>query len=415
MLRDNLRKIGLLCLFGIIITGLAGCSSYVPEPVSPKAAPANTVNPAKPPGVISLQVDQTALTANGLDLNVEVQIMNHYSSAVDIENPAIRIQGVNGVDYCQGTAPGGQIGGIAVEKYNFRTVVPTTAFEEKNLTIKIDFNSKYDGKVLPGSYSSSLNLREILNKLYVKPTVSLAANVDKISSNGVGLQVEAQVKGTVDNPNPFDLVVNSIKIAAADQQGNYIGDSLIEGSFTVAPNSDYPFKRTIILPFQSLNDPIVTVVADIPASSLFFMSSLSGETTMQGKTLEDLIKVPKMVLQAQAKWDNTQPVPNLELTVNTSLTNDNPFNLTTADLVVTVNKPNNTVLTTTSAPSNTPGIQAFSTKEMTNVITLRPDTLRDMGGNATINANIQIGMENLNETIPVSSNIIFNVIPPWPY
>lgn len=402
-------------ILGVIIAGLAGCSIYSTEPVSPGIVQTSPTDTLQPPKVISLSVDHPSLSVSELDLNIQAKVLNSNPFSINIGNPTVKIQGMTGLNYSESNAPGSQIKGIAVQTFNFNTTVPNTAFNEQDLSIQIDFNAEYGSSILPVSDTSTFDLRETLNKLYIEPTVSLQAKFEKISWNSLTPQAELQVEGTIDNPNPFNMIVNGITLAANDNQGIVIGSSSISGNFTVAPNSNYSFEKIISLPVQTLNEPRITVVASMPTTSLYSMNSLKGEAFVEDHNLEDLIEVPKMVLDAQYNWIDITPLPSLVITVKTSLTNSTEYNLTNGDPVLEVEKPGNTILSSTSVPSNVEGVPANSTKEMTNVFTLRPDNLGDMGGDATINASVQIGIANVNETIPVTSSMVLNVDPFWSY
>ncbi len=292
--------------------------------------------------------------------------------------------------------------------------MPSGAFKEPNLTVRFDFNSEYAGTTLPVSDATTLDVREILNKAYIKPKVDLQANIEKISWNGWGNQVEAQVKGTINNPNPLDLVVNGIKIIAQNKQGTALGSDFITGDFIVAPNSDFSFEKSIILPVLSLNESRITVTADVPATTLYSILSFTGKTTMANRKLAELIKVPSIVLDAKANWTETPPDLYLNFAIDTTLTNDNPWNLITGDLVINVDKPINTTAATTTQIGSIQGLFANSTKTTTSLITLYPERVGDIAGDVTITASIPIGLEYVKERIPVSSSLKLNLRPDMP-
>ena len=408
-----------ISLWAVIFITLAGCSGPIPQPISPTSKPENkqqTVsenkgNQFKSPEILSLRIYQSSLLATGLSLIGQAKVLNPNPISINVDNPTVTAQGLSGTKYNEDILPDGQIAAISAQTFGFNIIVPTDAFNEQKLNIDFNFKTPSANATLPVSADTDFDILKTVNSLYVKPKPTLQANIFKVSWNGIQPQLETQVGGSINNPNPFPLTIDDIHILIKDNSGRAIASGAVPGA-SMAANSDYPFQTDIHLPIGILNSSGFTVSADAPAEILYSMFSFKGTATMQIPKLKDIIEIPQIALDTESSWTATNKNPSLEILVTATITNNNPFDLTTGALNINVYNSENTLLGSTSTPVDViKGIPRSDSRTLLNRIVLTPKDAGLIPSDATVTANIEFGLENISDRVPVSASIGYQLVP----
>ena len=200
-----------------------------------------------------------------------------------------------------------------------------------------------------------------------------------------------------------------------DKNGKAIAAGVVDGMSTAA-SSDYPFQTSIDLPVETLNNAGLTVSADIPALILYSMFSFKGSSQVPVPELKDLIEIPQISLDIDSRWVSVDSSRYLKLLIKATITNDNEFDLATGDLKINVRNSGNGLLGSTSMTANMiSGIPRLGTRTLSNHICNSGD-VGSIPDTATITVDIEIGLENIKERIPLNAILEYELVPEdWEY
>jgi LEA14-like dessication related protein len=411
------KPMPIICLLLLTLVSLVGCSYAVPQYAN---VPQHTYQQpsqetpgvaVQPPEIMRLNVDNMSLSTEGLNLNIQAEVLNPNPFSIDIDNLEVFTRGAAGVDNMLDTIPGGSIESTSVRTFDFGIVLPNNVLLEREQTIGINARTLNADKILPVSATTDISIPEVLNNLIIDPQITAQANITKISWSGLSVQLEAQVEGDINNPNPLSLHYNIIRILVKDKEGGLIAESDIPGD-SLAANSDYPFKKSIVLPIGVMNETGVTVDTETTIQITNYIQTFRGSTVLQVPKLTELISVPQIKLDTNAIWVNASPTPIFEMTIQTLIQNDNWFSLTTGDLSVNIYGPDNTLISSDTKPSNgIQGVACFSTKTLTSWVNLSPDDIGRVPIDATITAETYVGVAGVHEEIPLNASMVFTLNP----
>jgi hypothetical protein len=412
-------RIGYLLVAGVVLVTtifLSACSASNPDTISQKITQTTPGTVLKSPQVVVFNADKTLLDARGLNLNMQAKILNPNSNNVTLDDIKISILGPAGLNNIQDTKLGGLIEASSVKTFNFNVNIPKEMLAESELKIELNAKGINGDAAMPVTSTVAINIPDILNKLVIDPKITTHASITKISKNGYGPQLEAEVEGSVANPNPLNLYYNAIRISIKDSKGKMIASDNLT-STPIEANSDFPFKRTLILPLQALNETSLSTDVETSITVPNYSKSIKSSSTLKIPHLKDLISVPQ--LQFALDTTNTNPVwietvlpPFLKVTVITTLKNDNELNLTTGDLKINLYKPKDTLLESSTTTSTlVQGIAGFSTKTLTNWFNLTADEVGLSKTDSRLTADIGIGLDGVVEKIPLSANIPLDIKP----
>lgn len=399
----------------IICPALIGCggsaAGTTPTGSAPSIQNPNSEVLLKAPEVISLQIVQATLLSSGLSLSGQAQVLNPNAVSINIDKPDISILGVTGTQYNEESLPGGQIEPISTRTIDFDIIVPTSAFNEQKLNINFNCNTLPGDSIQKVSSTTDYNISGAVRNLYLKPKTTLQADISQIHWNGLKPELEARVQGSINNPNPFCINVNNVNIAISDPRGESITSGLIPGMI-VSANSDQSFQTSIMLPINLLNNPSISAKSDLSATMLYSQISSKGTAQLDVPKLRDLIKVPQITMDTESKWITVDSLSKLELIIKTTINNDNDFDLTSGNLEIKVYNPDKVLLGSVSMPGNIiDGIPRKSTRTLTNQIMLTSEDVGSKTIDANIKASIKLGMENVNEGIPLDTEMVYQLTP----
>jgi hypothetical protein len=403
-------------LISVIMVFLSACSPSNPEPISQKNAQPTSVVGLKSPQVVVFNADKTVLDTTGLNLSMQAKILNPNSSNVSLDDIKISILSPAGLNAVQDTKLGGLIEASSVKTYNFNVNVQKEMLAESELKLELNAKGISGDTSVPVNSTVAVNIPDALKKLVVDPKITTHASITKISKNGYGPQLEAEVEGSVVNPNPINVYYNAIRILIKDSKGKMLASENLT-STPIAANSDYPFKRTLILPLQALNETGLSADVETSITIPNYSKSVKSSTALKIPHLKDLISVPQ--LQFALDITNTNPIwietvipPFLKVTVLTTLKNDNELNLTTGDLKINLYKPKDTLLeSSVTASTVIQGIPCFGTKTLTNWFNLTADEIGLSKTDSRLTAELGLGIEGVVEKIPLSANIPLDIKP----
>lgn len=414
----NLRKLyfGIICVLILSSLVLGGCNSTY-SPVSPVTSPDAAAVALKPPEIITLKTNTMSLYASNFNLDIEATILNPNVDSIKLDT--IKVSTQDSADYnVQKTVPGGPIDPASIRTFNFSISLPNEMLIEKQLIINVDSKTTGTGSILPVHSSIGVNIPDILGKLIVDPKVVMQAAITKLVRNGLNNQLEALVKGNIDNPNPVNLYLDTIRILIKDKQGAVLATDNLPSTL-LKPDSQFSFNRVIILPVRVLNEAEITADVDVEVKLPNYARSFKDTQEIRIPQLKELISVPQLTFDTDAtnaRWIRTFSPPFLKMTIATLVENDNNFDLTTGDLKINIYKPQDTLINSTAMSSNIiQGIKSSSAKTITNSVDFKSDIVGTMRENAYINIRIEVGLPNVNEKIPLSASTILELRPQgWP-
>jgi LEA14-like dessication related protein len=409
-------RLSYLLLAGIVslaIIFLSGCSNLNQEPISQKTPQETAKVALKPPQVVILNVDKMALDANGLILNLQAKVLNPNPSNLTIEDMKVSILGAAGLNNVQDTNLGGPIEASSVKTFSFGVVILKDLLSDKDLKIELNAKAVNGNTSLPFTNTLPLNISDILSKLIIDSKLTTQATITKISKNGFGPQLEAEVEGKVSNPNPFSLYFNAVRISIKDSKGKMIASDNLT-STSIAGNSEYSFKKTLILPIQVLNETGMTTDVETSVTIPNYSKSIKGYSAMKIPRLKDLILVPQLQikLDSDPTWIETVIPSFLKITVLTTLKNDNELPITTGDLKINVYKPKDTLFDSSTTQSTLiQGIPGFGTKTFTNCFNFSLDKVGFSKTDSRLTAEIGLGLDGVTEKIPLSASMPLDIKP----
>lgn len=412
-------RIGFLIIAGVVsITTviLSGCSNSNPEPVAQKNSQSIPGTVLQSPQVVVFSIDKTVLDTNGLNLTMQAKILNPNSSNVTLDDIKISVLGAAGLNNIQDTKLGGLIEASSVKAFNFDVSLQKEMLADSSLKIELNAKGINGDTTVPVSSTVAINIPDILNKLVIDPKLTSHAGITKISKNGYGPQLEAEVEGSVINPNPINLYFNAIRISIKDSKGKMIASDNLT-STSIAANSDYPFKRTLILPIQALNETGMTSDIETSVTIPNYSKSVKNSSALKMAHLRDLISVPQIQIALDTTstnpiWIETITPPFLKITALTTIKNDNDLVLTTGDFKINLYESKDTLVnSSTTESAQIQGLAGLSTKTLTNWYSLGTDIVGLSKSECRITANIGIGMEGVTEKIPLSTDLVFPIKP----
>jgi hypothetical protein len=363
-----------------------------------------------------LIVDNMSLSTDGLDLNLQARVFNPNTFSIDIDDLKVFTRDAAGMDSLLDTVPGGPIKSASMRTFNSGVILANDLLYGRKLTIGINTRTVNTDKILPVSATTEINIPETLNKLIINPKITAQANITKISWNGFNSQLEAQVEGNIENPNPLSLHYNIIRIIVKDKKGEAIAADDIPGG-SIAANSDYPFTRLLILPIRVMSETSVSVDIGATIQIPDYIQTLKCSVILPIPKLRELISVPQIKLDTSAVWVTTSPAPIFKMTIVALINNDNKIDLTTGDLKLNIYKLDHTLISSIIMSYKViQGIKSSSTATLTNWVNLSPDIVGPVAVNVTITAETNVSVEGVSEKIPLNANMVFKLVPQhWRY
>jgi hypothetical protein len=276
------------------------------------------------------------------------------------------------------------------------------------MTLEIDTQTVNTATIFPLKATAQINIPEVLRKAIVCPEIKFKAYISKISKIDSKTQVEAQVEGSISNPNPIDFNFAILQQKIQDKNGVILQYVSIPANIVKA-NSDYSFKSTLMLPVQILNQTELTAYVYTSVQFLNYVQSINQTSAISVPKLKNIIAIPQMTINVDANWSQNDIYV---VKVKSLIKNDNECDLTTDDFQLKLynNSSNLLVNSGTMSSEIINGIPGSDTKAVIFQFNyLKEDFKR--GFEALITGDTIIGLEGVNEKIPISAKIVYELEP----
>lgn len=375
-------KLVLVSIIFVLVFSILGCQEAIE----------NTI---KTP-VVDLHVNVDGLSSSGLDVSIEARIGNPNPVTLNIGDLEITAKGETGHTYIQDTALGGSIAPNSSRTFTHDITIPVDVLSERNMIVMANTRAGAAGITLPVTATTTIRTPDI-EDLISAPGIALSINFGQLSSNGLDTSLQANIS----NPNPLSLDIGNMQIVVEGQSGNVIMTSTVAGG-SISPNSSGTFRSDITILLQVLNERNIIVTLDSRAGVAGIISLPFGATAnIQIPELTSVISVPHInVYLSKPKWKATFPLPSVELRIDSEIMNNNSVGLIVGDLHIKVFKSDGSLVKLITMFGGT--IYPHSTRTFSNSITFGSEVLDLINSYATVIVESEVGIDGVNERIPIS-------------
>jgi LEA14-like dessication related protein len=416
LLKPEMMFLMVISILLITSIGLPGCSNNSISVTKPPVQGTDTIK-IDPPDVI-LIVDKSSLSLNGMTLGIQAMLTNTNDRSITVDDIKLDAQNEKGVSYGQGTIPGGLITPKETRTFRGNIVASNDAVTEKKLTVTLVSKAILSSASVAVNATATYSVPD-LSKLAVAPKMTLQPKMGQLTLDGVLVQLAARLDGSIYNPNPFRLDVGVIQLTVKGKSGNTFFNDMLQGT-SLLPNDTFNFASDIKLPLQALNEGGVTMIVDTMGGIGQSTLPIKASAGITAPKLKDLISIPKLTINLKdipSNWQtggNNRPV--YSILIQADLKNDNIFKLNVADLHANVYKPKTTLIdsVTIASASFHLGIPGNTTTSVySNWTSITWDVIGPQGGDANVIIDTTIGIDGINERIPVSATAIIPFKAQW--
>lgn len=405
----------LLTTFLITLSG--GCSS-ANSPVPGENMTEDSVVDLKPPEVIIFKIDNMALALDSLTLALQATVLNPNAESITLDDIRVSAQDSAGLNCVQETIPGGLLEPASVKVFGFDVSLPGKFLTLRKLTVNLDLKISNNEALPSVSSAIDLDIPDILNRLIINPEIVVQANVTRLLRDGLNNRIEAQVEGSISNPNPISLDFNVIRLLIKDNNGTVIIAEDLPDTI-IAPEAESAFQKIVTLPVQVMNGGSLTADVETTVRIPNYSKSFKEAAEIQMPELNELISVPQITIDTNAtgaKWIRTSTSPFLEMTVANIINNSNDLDLTTGDLKINIYCPGETLIKSVEIGADAiQGLPRISTRTITNTFDIKSDFVGITSKNACVTVTIDVGVPGINEKIPLKASTMLELKPQsWP-
>ena len=388
-------KLLLITVMSLFLLPAVGCRGTIPEPLRGPAQEA--IEQAVTSPGIDLHVNIGGLASSGLNVAIEARISNPNPITLDIGNLQVVAKGETGYTYVRDTIVGRSIAPNSSTIFNHSIVIPLDVLSERNMIVTVDTRAGAAGITLPVGATITVTTPDLQN-LISAPEIALSINIGELSSNGLRTDLQA----SLNNPNPLSLDIGNMQIVVKGQAGSVITTSTMMGG-SITPNSGGTFTSCITIPLQVLNERNIIVIIDTSAGVAGITLPITASVTVSIPDVQRLITAPKIkVAITDTSWVATFPLPSIKIMTETTVINNNNFDLSIGDLHISVYRSNGTLIK--SIPPIVGGtIQAGTTRTFPNSTVLGSEILSAIGDYIIIKAHTEVGIEGVKERVPIES------------
>ena len=440
--RFQVRPLSLLVftsLMILVLVVLSGCSTIMPTasktaptsaailPSSKPLIPASSLLPSgtsaaattgkstlKSLEAFPLKV-KASLSSHGVSLSIEAMIRNPNSENVTIDDFKVSTLNASGSNCTQDTFPGGSIEAITSKVFTFNIEIPGQFLAERELTLEVSTQTATPAAPLPIKSDLQINVSDTLERLIIHPGLNLQTSISKISYFPGQPMVEAEVEGTITNPNPLDLNFTYLWFQIYNKNDVPTRDSPIQSASipgaVIPASTGYPFKSTLYLPLAVLNQTGLKTYAYTSVQYLNYLQSINNTVAFSVPKVGSLLSIPQLTFNVKSGWKNNEVNKIYVVSVTGEVTNDNAFSLTGGDFKLNLYN-NATGALLKSATTSIDIVKGSSTRSVINASF--DFTQQDMGRKGfdlAVAGDINMGLQGVNEKIPVSARIVSPLVP----
>jgi hypothetical protein len=405
---------GLACLLLLALVSLAGCNSGS-KPAATAPVPSSGAN-IKPPEIVMV-VAKPTLSLSGLGLSLEASIENPNESSINIDDLKFTVRNEQGGAYGQATINGGLITSKASRTFSGNIQASSEAALEKKLVIDMETRAVSDVAAVAARASSVYSLPEF-SRLIITPKITLQPKITNLILDGKLVNVAGKLEASLTNLNPFKMDVGSVAVTVKGKTGTPFFNSMLKGE-SLSANGTYKFSSDLTMPLQALNEGGITVVVDAVGAIGQSSIPVKNSVGVTAPRLKDMIAVPLMTIDTsdiQSNWQKGETNPVFAVQIQANLQNDNIFKLNVSDLHVNVQKPKDTVISSVTIPAAAYylGIPPTTTTSVySNWTSFKWEQIGPQGGDATVYIDTTIGIDGINERIPIGASAIIPFKAQW--
>ena len=340
-------------------------------------------------------VTMGSLTSDGLSLSIDASISNNTPMGLDMGDMQLAVKSKDGqttysqIDSSEGSIPAG-----ATTKLKRDILLPLNMVSERDLLITLSGSAEAVGRSIPFSASVVLTTAGI-ESLIAIPMIDLGVEFGDLTADGLQMGLQANLS----NSNAFGLDVGDLQIVAKGQSGNVILTSTIEGC-SIGPGSVGTLPGSILIPLGALNESSIVVTLQTQAGFAGITLPINAKVTMKVPDIEEFVAVPAIDLAVDVGELTSD---GLQMTLQTTITNSNPFGLDVGDLhIVAKDKELGTEYVNETIPGCSIGAGPGATGTMLGDLFI-PLEILDEPGTIVIMVQTQAGLGGA--TIPINAEI----------
>lgn len=225
--------------------------------------------------------------------------------------------------------------------------------------------------------------------------IEVAVRAGSLTASGLDISVDA----TVTNDTALAFTTGDLKLTVTGGTGEaYIQETIVGAS--MAANSSTTFQNTVSIPLDMVKEKDLRITVDTTAGSAGVSIPLSASVTMMLPTIESLIAVPGMDLTIDIGELTSD---GLDMSLQTVVSNANPFALGIGDLQTTVKGQSGNAITSSTMKGCS--IAGNTTGTLSGHLLMPLVVLNESG--LVITVQTQAGFAGV--TLPISARITVNV------
>ena len=148
----------------------------------------------------------------------------------------------------------------------------------------------------------------------------------ELTADGLHMGLQANLS----NSNAFGLDVGDLQIVAKGQSGNVVLTSTITGC-SIGPDATGTLSGDLLIPLGALNESSIVITVQTQAGFAGITLPINAKVTMKVPDIEDFVAVPAINLAVDFGELTSD---GLQTTLQTTLTNPNPFGIDVGDLQI---------------------------------------------------------------------------------
>jgi hypothetical protein len=275
----------------------------------------------------AVAVNIGSLTSSGLGLSIDASISNNTPMGLDMDEMHVAVTSKNGRIYTESDAAKSSIPAGATTRFQSNIVIPLDMVSERDLLITVDGSAGAIGRSIPFSASVSLTTGGI-ESLIAVPEIDVEVDFGDLAADGLHMMLETNLS----NSNPFGLDVGDLQIVAKGQSGNVVLTKTMKGC-SIGPDATGTISGDLSIPLGALNESSIVITVQTQVGLAGITLPINAKVTMQVPDLGSLFDVPAIDLGVDFGELTSD---GLQMTLQTTITNSNPFAMNVDDLMIVV-------------------------------------------------------------------------------
>jgi LEA14-like dessication related protein len=340
-------------------------------------------------------VNLGSLTSSGLGLSIDASISNNTPMGLDMEEMHMAVTSKSGRIYSDSDTAESSIPAGATTRFQRNIVIPLDMVSERDLLITVDGSAGALGRSIPFSASVSLTTGGIEGLISV-PEIDVEVDFGELTADGLHMGLQTNLS----NSNPFGLDVGDLQIVAKGQSGNVVLTKTITG-FPIGPDATGTLSGDLLIPLGALNESSIVITIQTQVGLAGINLPINARVTMKVPDIEDFFTVPAINLAIDFGELTSDA---LQTTLQTTLTNPNPFGIDVGDVQIVAKGASDNVVFFSSTMAGC-SIGSFATGTISGDLLIPLDMLDESGIVMTVQT--QAGFGGL--SIPINAQVTIDM------